>query len=515
MRIRISVPEEHVEPSVINAALEAVTRLDHNMIASGDAPLFDPSNPGVKWRPEPMGDEHFDNAGTVEQRGWGDCDDLAPWRAASLRATGEDPGAVAIVVPSGPNMFHAIVRRSDGSNDDPSQDAGMQAKSVVGDGGALLSVWACDDAGTMYYGQLPPTTSPIMPHCGPTFAVRPIVDPDAGAGAKPTASNIVGYQARVDCPVVGSRVVRMRHRVRAGHHHHHRHHHHHHVHGVDTPYALSCTQGDYGLSPAEALAVACAGALQVGIASGTASPTDRYKLFVMHRLLAQHHPSDVTIELAQMMAEDHVQAQVAHHQARGVHGYIVGDMSDFLQTALGVVNDVAPLLDAIPGVGTVTSLAMPVVNMLAQVAKGGGGGSSGTPAPGSLPQPAALAAAQHAPSTPFHYRGAPPPAPGSGPRAKPAAPNLAKKPAASTAHAPLGPHWKPPPPGSPKGTPPTFVPGQGATTTTAKAMAPPGGTAQASTPGTGPSATAMSWDALQAMHQGGYSGSFGPFTVTF
>src|SRR5580704_15741152 len=136
MRIRVSVPEQFVQPSVINAALEAVTRVNQAMIKAGDVPTFDPDTPrdfGIRWRPENMGDEHFDHAGIVMERKWGDCDDLAPWRAASLRETGEDAGAVAIAVPSGPDMYHALVRRSDGSNDDPSVAAGMASKSVVGD----------------------------------------------------------------------------------------------------------------------------------------------------------------------------------------------------------------------------------------------------------------------------------------------------------------------------------------------------------------------------------------------
>jgi len=61
----------------------------------------------------------------VMKRRWGDCDDLAPCHAASLRASGEDPGATAIVKRSGPKTWHAVVKRSDGSIDDPSRRAGM------------------------------------------------------------------------------------------------------------------------------------------------------------------------------------------------------------------------------------------------------------------------------------------------------------------------------------------------------------------------------------------------------
>ena len=380
MRIRIAVPENHVDPSVIDAALEAVTRLDHSQIASGDVPLFNMQSPGVRWRPENMGDEHFDHAGTVIARGWGDCDDLAPWHAASLRATGEDPGATAIVVPSGPEMYHAIVRRSDGSNDDPSVAAGMRAKSVVGDGGTFLSVWAIDPHdGRLYQGQLAPTVAPLVPYAGPSFAVRALTPPGSVHGRM----SVVGYQARVDVPVCGSRMVHVRSYYR---HAGHRHGRGRHVSGM-VPYALSCTAGDAGWSAGEALSVACAGALHAGRCAGTAGMTDAYKLFAMHRLLAGHHPSDVTIELAQMMARD----------SSTVHGYVVGDMGSMLQSALAVVQQVAPALASIPGVGPALSQVLPFVSALGSpVHSAASAPASGAPAPGLSPQPAALAAAQPA-----------------------------------------------------------------------------------------------------------------------
>jgi hypothetical protein len=94
----------------------------------------------VEWRPEPPGDEHFDLPSTMLKRGWGDCDDLAPWHAASLRASGADPGARAIVKKSGPQRWHAIVQRSDGSIEDPSKAAGMgrNGHQVSGAGGQLV-----------------------------------------------------------------------------------------------------------------------------------------------------------------------------------------------------------------------------------------------------------------------------------------------------------------------------------------------------------------------------------------
>ncbi len=127
MRVKIAIPEPHVSKPVLDAGLEAVTRLNEQMLANGEIPLFeDAVKAGVRWAPEPPGAEHFDHADRVVRRKKGDCDDLAPYEAASLRHTGEDPDAVAEVYRSGPTRWHAIVRRGDGSMSDPSRRAGMR-----------------------------------------------------------------------------------------------------------------------------------------------------------------------------------------------------------------------------------------------------------------------------------------------------------------------------------------------------------------------------------------------------
>src|SRR5262245_39874367 len=97
MRVNVAIPEAHVTRPVLDAALEATTRLNEQLLKEGVVPPFRKAVNAVRWKPEPPGDEHFDHAAVVLGRGWGDCDDLAPWHAASLRATGEDPGAKAFV----------------------------------------------------------------------------------------------------------------------------------------------------------------------------------------------------------------------------------------------------------------------------------------------------------------------------------------------------------------------------------------------------------------------------------
>lgn len=126
MRINVAIPEAHVSADVLNASLEAVTRLNESLLKNNEIPPFETQlKRGLKWKPEPPGDEHFDHGLTTAKRGWGDCDDLAPLHAGSLRHSGEDPGATAIVKKTGPKLWHAVVRRSDGTIDDPSKRAGM------------------------------------------------------------------------------------------------------------------------------------------------------------------------------------------------------------------------------------------------------------------------------------------------------------------------------------------------------------------------------------------------------
>lgn len=178
MRINVAIPENQVEPGVINAALEATTRLDENLIKSGAVPIFKDAKDAVRWKPEPPGDEHFDHAAMVLKRGWGDCDDLAPWHAASLRATGKDRGAKAIVKQSGPKRWHALVQRSDGSIEDPSRAAGMRGPGSAEISGLAPMTELSSVVGTYFANR-------------PQLAVRPVFD---------SAGQLESWQTRTDLP---------------------------------------------------------------------------------------------------------------------------------------------------------------------------------------------------------------------------------------------------------------------------------------------------------------------------
>lgn len=130
MRIRLAIPDKHIDESILNAALETSTRANQRLLAAGEAPTIrEAIQGGVRWKPEPFTDgEHFDLSSLVAQRGWGDCDDLAPWLAAEMRLRG-DPGATAIVKRSGPSRWHALVKDGQGKILDPSVWAGMKRRA--------------------------------------------------------------------------------------------------------------------------------------------------------------------------------------------------------------------------------------------------------------------------------------------------------------------------------------------------------------------------------------------------
>lgn len=358
MRIRIAVPEEHVNPAVIDAALEAVTRLDESLIRSGHSPTASELvRQGARWQPEPPGDEHFDHGGTIAARGHGDCDDWAPLRCAELRATGEDPGAVARVLKSGDTTYHAIVQRSDGSIDDPSVAAGMkrQSSSVVG---GEMRIWAEDPHdGAIYTGSLLPCVGPLSGHCGPGLAMR--------------AAHVVGvgtlYEARCDLPLCGSPLIAVRGYARRGRRR---------IHGA-LPYALSCTAQDY--SPQAAMNAAITGAVLCGDAAELHLSLDRYKLLATQAALAGHTAGEVREMLVAQLHKDVASHAASHgvphehvtasliaqlakegiHISKQVHGYDGYEVSGFfddigkiasgvVQSVSHVVNDVAKAVSSVP-----------------------------------------------------------------------------------------------------------------------------------------------------------------------
>jgi hypothetical protein len=140
--------------ALVNERILEINRHAHKR-SGGRVPLIPPLYlSGVRYQEEPVdwSYEHFDTIPVVMTRAWGDCDDLAPWRAAELRFTKQDPKADVMVKwktnpASGRKLYHVVVRRSnaraDGKNfiadkfgvyEDPSK--------VLGMGGAALAAHA-------------------------------------------------------------------------------------------------------------------------------------------------------------------------------------------------------------------------------------------------------------------------------------------------------------------------------------------------------------------------------------
>lgn len=132
MRAELGLP---ADPIVLGAALEGLMRADMALMRGARArgrtvPRLYAS--GVRYRREAPGAESWDTWDRVLARGWGDCEDLASWRAAELRVTGGDPGARPVVIRTGPGMLHAVVRRSSGALEDPSRRLGMVPSELAG-----------------------------------------------------------------------------------------------------------------------------------------------------------------------------------------------------------------------------------------------------------------------------------------------------------------------------------------------------------------------------------------------
>ncbi len=108
--------------------LEALTTVNVLFLTTHHVPPLYQS--GVRYQNEPRQwkNEHFDTVPVVLKRGWGDCDDLAPWRCAELRHQGER-ARIRIQwkrLPEG-KLFHIVVRRENGTIEDPSRILGMGA----------------------------------------------------------------------------------------------------------------------------------------------------------------------------------------------------------------------------------------------------------------------------------------------------------------------------------------------------------------------------------------------------
>lgn len=109
------------------AALEGLTRVNVGLMEREPLPPLYQS--GVRYKDEPR--DVWRHAVDVAGEKWGDCEDLAAYRAAELRVSGEDPAASVYVYKSGPSRYHAVVQRGSGELEDPSRALGMGEKKSM------------------------------------------------------------------------------------------------------------------------------------------------------------------------------------------------------------------------------------------------------------------------------------------------------------------------------------------------------------------------------------------------
>jgi hypothetical protein len=123
MRVIVDLPRGD-SPVVVRAAqhlLESVYELNVDFLTRIGSKFPWLYNTNVRFRPEPFKDgEHFDPIWIVVKRGWGDCDDLCSWRRAELKVRCGEDTTSRIVWPTQTRKYHALVRRADGTWEDPS-----------------------------------------------------------------------------------------------------------------------------------------------------------------------------------------------------------------------------------------------------------------------------------------------------------------------------------------------------------------------------------------------------------
>lgn len=122
--VRFEVPEL----SIWTEALARSGQRDIRRARARGSPLPRLYAGSIRYQREPLGQERWRSARHVAAAGLGDCEDLAAYRVAELRELEGEPGARVVLVRRGPHLLHAVVRRADGSTEDPSRRLGMKTK---------------------------------------------------------------------------------------------------------------------------------------------------------------------------------------------------------------------------------------------------------------------------------------------------------------------------------------------------------------------------------------------------
>lgn len=141
---RIAIPSN--KPA-LDTALEGLVKLNVQLLrqhAAAGHPVPELYAAGVHWQPDREKGrvvETWDTIDVVRKRGYGDCEDLAAWRAAELRWRQGVPARAVVRRSNTPGVaWHAVVELPDGKILDPSVRLGMRQwqaahrPPVAGDG---------------------------------------------------------------------------------------------------------------------------------------------------------------------------------------------------------------------------------------------------------------------------------------------------------------------------------------------------------------------------------------------
>ena len=105
----------------INAALEGLVALNCEQMRRRKFPPLYAS--GIRYKRDKG--ETWDSAQVCMRRGYGDCEDLAAYRAAELRCQGIPARAVVMRSRTPGVAWHCVVRLPNGRIEDPSRKLGM------------------------------------------------------------------------------------------------------------------------------------------------------------------------------------------------------------------------------------------------------------------------------------------------------------------------------------------------------------------------------------------------------
>lgn len=165
----------------VEAAAEGLTLVNVDQMRRRVFPPLYSS--GIRYKVE-RGEQWQPAAALLANRS-GDCEDLSAYRAAELRVSGVDPDARVTIYKSRPRVYHAVVRRGDGSLEDPSLRLGMKPHGAAGVG---YPPWTATAPRT-------PTAPTMAPPAAPWAAPW---------GAAPMAYPVPMYAQPVMVPATGS-----------------------------------------------------------------------------------------------------------------------------------------------------------------------------------------------------------------------------------------------------------------------------------------------------------------------